>query len=170
MRVLRRSYARFESNPASARYATAAIITVTVIVVVVGALLMWSFDRANYPSFGEALWFTLQTVTTVGYGDTTPTSAVGRFVASVVMLAGIGLITVVTAAVTSVFIEAARVRSAKHRSVETAAEPDPFTRLHESLAAIAERLERLEAHEVEAHEVKAHGVEARGADEASDPT
>ncbi len=120
---------------------------------------MWSFDRANYPSFGEALWFTLQTVTTVGYGDTTPTSAVGRFVASVVMLAGIGLITVVTAAVTSVFIEAARVRSAKHRAVETAAESDPFTQLHESLAAIAERLERLEA----------HGVESHRADESSDP-
>jgi voltage-gated potassium channel len=146
IRFLRRGYERFQSNPASARYAIAAIIGATVAVVVMGALLMWIFDHNSYPSFGGALWFTLQTVTTVGYGDTTPTSGVGRFVASVVMLTGIGLITVVTAAVTSVFIEAARVRAARHKAVEPADEPDPFARLHESLAAIAERLERLEAH------------------------
>jgi voltage-gated potassium channel len=145
MRFLRRAYSRFQANPASARYAIWAIMSVTISVVLVGALLMWALDRANYPSYGEAVWFTLQTVTTVGYGDTTPTSATGRTVAGVVMLCGIGLITVVTAAVTSLFIEAARVRMAQSQAEAYANEPHPLERVEASLAEIAARLERLES-------------------------
>ncbi len=120
-------------------------MSVTISVVVAGALLMWVFDRANYPSYGEAVWFTLQTVTTVGYGDTTPTSPIGRTVAGVVMLAGIGLITVVTAAITSLFIEAARVRMETSQAEALANEPHPLERMEASLAEIAARLERLES-------------------------
>lgn len=144
MRFLRRAIARFQANPASARFAVAAIMSVTIAAVLVGALLMWVFDRANYPTYGEAVWFTLQTVTTVGYGDTTPTSGLGRSVAAVVMLCGIGLITVVTAAVTSIFIEAAHVRLERSRGAE-ANGPHPLERVDASLADIVERLDRLEA-------------------------
>ena len=121
------------------------IISVTTSVVLVGALVMWVFDHDNYPSYGEAVWFTLQTVTTVGYGDMTPTSVVGRSVAGFVMLAGIVLITVVTAAVTSLFVEAARLRMAKSRAEAVAHEPNPFSRIEASLEEIARRLERLES-------------------------
>ena len=145
MRFLQRSYQRFQSSPASAKYAIVVIMSVTMVVVVLGALLMWTFDRDNYPSYGQAVWFTLQTVTTVGYGDTTPTSAVGRTVAGFVMLTGIGLITVVTAAVTSLFIEAARVRMAKSRADTTAEQRHPLERMEASLREISERLERLES-------------------------
>ena len=118
---------------------------VTMSVVLVGALLMWAFDRTNYPSYGQAVWFALQTVTTVGYGDTTPTSGIGRSVAAVVMLTGIGLITVVTAAVTSVFIEGARVRFERSRAEAEANGPHPLERLAASLEEMVARLDRLEA-------------------------
>jgi voltage-gated potassium channel len=145
MRFFRRAYERFQANPSSARYATAVIVSVTVVVVLVGALLMRLLDHEQYESFGEAVWFTLQTVTTVGYGDSTPTSTVGRVVAGVVMLTGIGLITVVTAGVTSVFIEAARVRAARFNAEAEAKDPHPLERVEARLAEIAQRLERLEA-------------------------
>jgi voltage-gated potassium channel len=119
-------------------------MSVTTAAVLVGALLMWVFDRANYPNYGQAVWFTLQTVTTVGYGDTTPTSGLGRSVAGVVMLCGIGLITVVTAAVTSIFIEAARVRLERSQAEADAKGPYPLEHMTASLAEIIERLERLE--------------------------
>ncbi|MGE5210244.1 MAG: potassium channel family protein [Acidobacteriota bacterium] len=145
MNVPQRALARFKANPASARFAIAAIMSVTVFAVLVGALLMWVFDRDNYPNYGEAVWFTLQTVTTVGYGDTTPTTGIGRAVAGVVMLSGIGLITVVTAAVTSIFIEAARVRTEQSHAEADAAGPHPLEQVSASLAEISARLERLEA-------------------------
>jgi len=56
------------------------------------------------------MWWAIQTVTTVGYGDLVPTSPGGRLVAAVVMLVGIGFLTVITAAITSTFIETARRR------------------------------------------------------------
>ncbi len=133
---------RFRSNPASLRNATAAIISVTVGVVVLGAVLIWLLDRDEYPTFGEALWFTLQTVTTVGYGDATPERALGRIVAGVVMVTAIGLITIVTALITSVFIEAARAKLDRSKNDD---EVDARARLEASLAEISGRLDRLES-------------------------
>ena len=49
-------------------------------------------------------------MTTVGYGDITPTTGVGRVIAGIVMITAIGFIAIVTAAVTSTFVEAAQRR------------------------------------------------------------
>ena len=145
MGFLRRGYERFHDNPSSLRYATAVIISLTVAVVLLGALMMWVFDHSKYPTYGGALWFTLQTITTVGYGDATPTSVVGRTVAAVVMLTAIGLVTVVTARVTSTFIEAARVRTARSNAAAASQEADPFVRLDSTLSTLADRLDQIES-------------------------
>jgi len=137
----RRSVERFLAHPTSIRNATIAIMSLTVTVVTMGALLIWAFDREEYPTFGEALWFNLQTVTTVGYGDATPERVVGRIVATVVMLTAIGLITVVTAAIASFFVES---RTEKLRS-EQAGSTDALVRVEVSLTAIADRLDKLES-------------------------
>jgi voltage-gated potassium channel len=92
-------------------------------------------DKKTYPTIGDGLWWAIQTVTTVGYGDLVPTSTVGRLVAGLVMLAGIGFLTVVTAVITSTFIESARRR---RRGTET----DP---LSAKLDQIGERLNVIEA-------------------------
>ncbi len=139
---VRRSFERFLRDPSSLRHATAAIISVIVAMVVVGAVLIRLFDSNDYPTFGSALWFMLQTVTTVGYGDNTPTSTIGRSVASVVMLVAIGLITVVTAVVTSLFIQAAQQRAGDAHHID---EADAMARVEASLASISERLDRIEA-------------------------
>ena len=101
-----RSLERFAAQPASIRRATVAIASTTVFAVVAGAVLVRIFAPKEYPNIGRALWFTLQTVTTVGYGDVTPRSPIARIVAAVVMLTAIALITVLTAVITSTFIEA----------------------------------------------------------------
>jgi voltage-gated potassium channel len=141
MSIIERSFNRFRKDPASVRRSTVAIMSATVIVVVVGAVFVRIFDREEYPTFGGALWFTLQTVTTVGYGDTTPERIVGRAVAAVVMITAIGLITVVTAAITSVFIEAARSERATSRRNE---DTEILKRLAVSLEEIGTRLDQLE--------------------------
>jgi voltage-gated potassium channel len=56
-------------------------------------------------NFGDALWWATVTVTTVGYGDKYPVSPGGRGLAVVLMLVGIGLISVLTATAASYFVE-----------------------------------------------------------------
>ena len=141
MTRLPRAYIRFEKNPSSVRYASAAIVGTLFVLVLAGTLLSWLFARDDYSSFGEAVWFTLQTVTTVGYGDTTPTTQVGRFVASVVMLVSIGLMAVITAGITSLFVRSVS-REQQHADHQVLTES--LARIEANLAAAHERLARIE--------------------------
>ena len=93
-------------------------------------------DGENFPSIGSGLWWAVQTVTTVGYGDTVPTSLTGRLVAVFVMLFGIGFLTVITASITSTFV------ARSHRD-QTANGAEPVTA--EQLRQLDSRLERIEA-------------------------
>ena len=132
---------RFLENPASVRNAAWLMISATVAAVVVGALVMWLFDREEFPNLFLALWFTLQTVTTVGYGDVTPESVVGRVVGAVVMLTAIAFITIITAAITSTFVEAARRKGdTATETVDTAAADDT----RDQLARITAQLDQME--------------------------
>ena len=104
----------------------------TTVITVAAALLMTVVDRENFPSIGSGLWWAVQTVTTVGYGDDVPTTVGGRLVAATVMLFGIGFLTVITASITSTFVAQSR------REVANAATLEQFRQ-------IDERLERIEA-------------------------
>lgn len=54
-------------------------------------------------SFGDALWWSIVTCTTVGYGDISPSTAIGRVIAIILMIFGIGLIGMLTGAITTYF-------------------------------------------------------------------
>ncbi|MGH3613988.1 MAG: potassium channel family protein [Pseudonocardia sp.] len=60
---------------------------------------------ATITDFGEAVWWTLTTISTVGYGDRFPVTLQGRLVAATLMVAGIALLGVVTASIASWFVE-----------------------------------------------------------------
>uniref|UniRef100_UPI0013DEA46B potassium channel family protein n=3 Tax=Bacteria TaxID=2 RepID=UPI0013DEA46B len=62
-------------------------------------------DGATIVSFGDALWWALVTITTVGYGDLTPVTETGRLIAAGVMISGIALLGVVTATIASWIID-----------------------------------------------------------------
>jgi voltage-gated potassium channel Kch len=83
-----------------------------------GALISL-IDSDEYPNVGIGLWWAIQTVTTVGYGDVAPKDVVGRVVAALVMLYGIAFIAIVTAVITSTFVaRASRDYDAAHREEE----------------------------------------------------
>ena len=79
------------------------------LVLFVASLAMLDAERghrdAGIQTFGDALWWAVTTVTTVGYGDRYPVTETGRFVAAGLMLAGIALLGVVTASFASWLIE-----------------------------------------------------------------
>lgn len=81
----------------------------TTLVLFVASLAVLETEReapdASITSFGDALWWALTTVTTVGYGDHFPVTARGRLVAAALMVGGIALLGVVTATFASWLID-----------------------------------------------------------------
>jgi len=65
-----------------------------------------SSPEATITSFGDAMWWAITTMTTVGYGDHFPVTARGRLVGVALMLGGIALLGVVTATLASWLVEA----------------------------------------------------------------
>lgn len=119
--------------PLTVRRAAWAIGAATIVVTVASGIAIRLVDRSEFPNVWLGIWWAVQTVTTVGYGDVVPTKPAGRILATVVMATGIGFLTVVTASITAAFVENARRRLAHEEDTQAA-------RLEE----IAERLERLE--------------------------
>ena len=82
-------------------------------------------DPDNFPNLGLAVWWALQTVTTVGYGDVVPTTVFGRVVGGIEMVLGVSFIAFLTAGVTSTVIQrreagtAEDERAQREREVET---------------------------------------------------
>lgn len=62
-------------------------------------------DTGNIRDFGDAMWWAVTTMTSVGYGDRYPTTLTGRLVAVCMMLGGIAILGTVTAAVASWLVE-----------------------------------------------------------------
>ncbi len=88
-------------------------------ITMLGAFLVWMAERgtnSNLHAFSEALWWAIVTVTTVGYGDITPITRIGRLVAVLLMVTGIGTIGML----------ASQVSAAMIRGTETEIEEEVF--------------------------------------------
>jgi voltage-gated potassium channel len=114
----------------TARRAGLIISAITLAVAVGAALVMRSVDHEDFPTIGSGLWWAVQTVTTVGYGDKVPTSLEGRLVAAIVMVTALGFVSVLTASISALFVESTRRRRSRR---------DDATLEH-----IADRLDQIE--------------------------
>lgn len=112
--------------------AAAALIVVTWMVgVAVFGVVERLVDPKTFDNVWLAMWWALQTVTTVGYGDVVPASTAGKAIGSLLMLGGLSLFAVITGAITSAFVAEAQARRRTG--------PDPvMERLDEVTAQLAE--------------------------------
>ncbi len=88
---------------------------VTGVIAVAGALVVRLLAHDEFNSFGESVWWSAQTVTTVGYGDVIPQTPFSKIVAVLVMFLGVATVSLATALITSAVISETQKRSAEVR-------------------------------------------------------
>ncbi|MBT1253694.1 two pore domain potassium channel family protein [Rhodococcus erythropolis] len=121
-------------------YATGA----TALLIGVAALAMLDAERhaegAAITSYGTALWWAMETVTTVGYGDMAPVTTTGRLIAGALMIGGIALLGIVTATLASWLVE----RVAEQDEAGQAATRKQVADLSVEVRALATRTHRVD--------------------------
>lgn len=85
------------------KYKIDKIFIIVVVLLFLVALSMRWLEPKTFHTYGDALWWAMVTTTTVGYGDLYPTTGLGRIIASILMVTGIGIIGVITGTVASLF-------------------------------------------------------------------
>jgi voltage-gated potassium channel Kch len=142
----------------TARRAALLIAVFTLCIAIGGGLVMRIVDPEDFPTIGSGMWFSAQTITTVGYGDRVPTSTEGRAIATLVMVTGIGIMSVVTATITAIFVESMR---RKRRA------PSEVTLEH--ISHRLDQIERLMHERLEADQRRADGGDGERLQQRSQP-
>lgn len=134
---------------ANARSVTVGLAATFVGLALVGAIVIHFADKSNFPTVGLGVWWALQTVTTVGYGDVVPTTVWGRVVGGVEMVMGVSFIAFLTAGVTSTVIQRGEAgakeadRAERERDSQTIV--DTLTETRHAIAELDTRLDRIES-------------------------
>jgi voltage-gated potassium channel len=134
-RLGRRLQTRVQRKGLRPRNAAYVIIAFWLVGVVVFGVVERLVDPGTFDTVWLGMWWAVQTVTTVGYGDVVPAQTAGKLIASVLMLGGLSLYAVVTGVITSALVARAQADSA-------AASPDPVL---EKLDDLDRRLEEIRA-------------------------
>lgn len=81
---------------------------ITFIVLLISANIMYIVENKAQPeaftNMGEALWWSVATLTTVGYGDIYPITSIGKIVSGIMALVGIGIVAIPTGLLSSAFV------------------------------------------------------------------
>jgi voltage-gated potassium channel Kch len=109
------------------RFAAYLIAAIWVVVVIAFGIVEHVVEPETFPNIWLGMWWALQTVTTVGYGDVVPDQTAGKVIGSFLMLGGLSLLAVVTGVITSAFVTQAQ-------AARTAREGDPVLRKLDELA------------------------------------
>jgi voltage-gated potassium channel len=134
--ILMRAVQRERTLTSGTAFRFAALLT-SFIVVLSGAVES-VVDKQDFHSTWNGIWWAVETVTTVGYGDIYPRTVEGRVVAMLLMLTGIGFLSVLTATIASRFVQTDAATDSEADDMKAS-----LTRIEAELADLRETLERL---------------------------
>jgi voltage-gated potassium channel len=112
----------------------------TIFLVFIAGATEATVDSGDFKSFWDGVWWAVVTVTTVGYGDIIPHSVSGRLIAMLLMVAGIGFISVLTATIASFFVKEERQDERAESQEERAETAASLKRIEADLAELKARL------------------------------
>jgi voltage-gated potassium channel len=98
------------------RFAAYAIVAFWAVGVVVFGVIERLVDPDTFDNVWLGMWWAIQTITTVGYGDVVPGSTAGKVIAAFLMLGGLSLLAVVTGVITSGFVAQAQAQRQADRA------------------------------------------------------
>ena len=115
---------------AEARALTAALFVLGILILIAASLMYWAERSVQPDSFGsipQAMWWSVVTLTTVGYGDVTPVSLPGRVLGVLIMVLGIGVVALPAGMLASRFsAELQKRRDRLEQAVEEAVKAGPL--------------------------------------------
>lgn len=109
-------------------------VTIITVFLIIASSIAFSWLEQRDLSYG--LWWAITTVTTVGYGDTYPVTNMGRIFAAFIMIIGIGFVSLLTANITSYFVE-------KDLENEKSDETDPNQLILERIEDLSEKIDEI---------------------------
>jgi voltage-gated potassium channel len=126
------------------QYAAFVSVMAAMIVLVVCSVLVLQFEShaadANITTGGDALWWALVTITTVGYGDYFPVTGAGRITGAFVMFAGVGIIGALASILASILVPTAKTEEELEDAPATGAVRDELVEIKAELAALRRSL------------------------------
>ncbi len=131
------------------RYATFLTLLLAIIVLTVASVLVLQFESkspdANITSGGDALWYAIVTITTVGYGDRYPVTPGGRITATFIMFAGVGIIGALASILASLLVGGAPAEEETTPAVAPVPSvEEELKTIQDKLAVLQQMLERLD--------------------------
>ena len=97
-----------EQLPWTKKYKVVEILLLTIVVLVFSSdilLIVENKPNSTIKTFGDAIWFSVATISTAGYGDLYPRSIAGRIIASFLLIFGASVYGIITAKIASLFID-----------------------------------------------------------------
>ena len=118
------------------------ILAAYLVVYFVFSLFIWSCDP-DIKDLSDALWFTFQTVTTIGYGDLQATSVLGRALTVILAIYSIAIVAIFTGVIAGFYVEIVKLKNKEDvteflENLERLPEMD-----HDELVRISERAKEL---------------------------
>ncbi|MGU8433796.1 potassium channel family protein [Clostridium perfringens] len=88
------------------------VVYLTILTILIGAITISLVEKMSFP---DALWWSFVTTTTVGYGDLSPSTTIGRLIAVMLMLTGIGFLGMLTGTISSFFLKESKVENLTYK-------------------------------------------------------
>lgn len=84
------------------------VFLITILMIIFSSIAILNVEKSpdsNIKTASDALWWTIETITTVGYGDKYPVTDLGRIIGTILMISGVGLFGTYTAYIASLFVK-----------------------------------------------------------------